>query len=164
MAVTHAGDERAAQPIERAVVDGSAPRPALAERVLALQQSAGNAAVARLAAGVRLGRRPRLARAWGATTTGTRLGPEHGGARPGGWNAQDTQVAGTTRIPIDDLPAGFRGDDDQRPTTRESAQRRAIVIVPNRVDVTAGSVEVLLHFHGLNIGYRERDDGTVRDV
>jgi hypothetical protein len=96
--------------------------------------------------------RPTLARAWSD-------------ARAGGWNAQDTNVGGTLRIPIDGLSDGFSGQDPQRPYTNERADKRAIVVVPDNADLSSGKVEVLLHFHGRNIGYRERAaERTVRDV
>jgi hypothetical protein len=86
-------------------------------------------------------------------------------ARTGGWNAQDTSVAGTLRIPLEELPDGYAGQDPQPTITKESAAKRAIVVVPDNVDLSSGKVEVLLHFHGRNIGYRERATGrTVRDV
>jgi hypothetical protein len=86
-------------------------------------------------------------------------------ARIGGWNAQDTNVWGTLRIPVEELPSGFTGDDPQQPYTNESARKRAIVVIPENADLSSGKVEVLLHFHGRNIGYRERAaEGTVRDV
>jgi hypothetical protein len=86
-------------------------------------------------------------------------------ARTGGWNAQDTNVGGALRIPIDGLPDGFSGRDPQPGVTNESASKRAIVVVPDNADLSSGKVEVLLHFHGRNIGYRERTAGhTVRDV
>ena len=85
-------------------------------------------------------------------------------ARPGGWNAQDANVAGALRIPVEELPQGFGGKDPQLQYTKESAEKRAIVVVPDAVDLS-GPVEVLLHFHGQNIGYRERSkERTVRDV
>jgi hypothetical protein len=86
-------------------------------------------------------------------------------ARAGGWNAQDTRVGGALRIPVWGLTDGFEGDDPQRKYTTESARKRAIVVIPERVDLSKGKVDVLLHFHGRNIGYRERaKEGTVRDV
>ena len=93
-----------------------------------------------------------------------RLARQWSDARPGGWNAQDASVAGALRIPVEELPQGFGGKDPQLQYTKESAEKRAIVVVPDAVDLS-GPVEVLLHFHGQNIGYRERSkEGTVRDV
>jgi hypothetical protein len=74
------------------------------------------------------------------------------GAVAGGWNAQDTQVGGSLRIPLGDLPAGAALDDPQTPRTDELAKRRAIVVIPDQASLTSGKVEVLLHFHGWNIG------------
>jgi hypothetical protein len=86
-------------------------------------------------------------------------------ARPGGWNSRDTSVGGTLRIPVEELGTGYSGNDPQPQYTRESATKRAIVVIPDNVDLATGSVEVLLHFHGQNIGYRERSkEATVRDV
>ncbi|HEX3690788.1 MAG TPA: hypothetical protein VHV28_13895 [Solirubrobacteraceae bacterium] len=74
-------------------------------------------------------------------------------------------MSGTLRIPVDGLPDGFAGQDPQPKITRESASKRAIVVVPDKADLSSGNIEVLLHFHGRNIGYRERTAGrTVRDV
>lgn len=86
-------------------------------------------------------------------------------ARAGGWNAQDTDVGGALRIPVWGLTDGFEADDPQRKYTNESARKRAIVVIPSKVDLSKGKIDVLLHFHGRNIGYRERaKEGTVRDV
>jgi hypothetical protein len=89
--------------------------------------------------------------------------------RAGGWNADDHQVAGTWRIAIDGLTAGVRTDDPSK-VTKESAAHEAIAIVPT--SVKPENLEVLVHFHGLNVGQRERSapsesgmtTGTVRDV
>lgn len=131
------------------------PAPAA---VLALQRTAGNAAVGRL---LRLRRsRPRVARA----------GWTGGGVRAGGWNADDRLIGRTLRLAIDGITRGGTRPDPQKPHTDETAASRAIVVVPP--GVSWRNVDVLLHFHGHNVGYRERTDtsttrqppGTVRDV
>jgi len=115
-------------------------------RVLALQRSAGNAAVAGLL------RAPQPPRA-------------------GGWNETGRDVAATLRLPITGIKLGNQAADGQGGTT-ESAAGRAVVVVPDGVDLTAGP-DVLLFFHGMgNLGYRERTTGdpargpagTVHDV
>lgn len=92
------------------------------------------------------------------------------GARTGGWNEMARTIGGTLRIPID----GIRGGNQAaapNPATHESAAGRAIVIVPPSSNLAGGETEVLLFFHGMNLGYRERAvaggpgaAGTVRDV
>jgi len=94
------------------------------------------------------------------------------GARAGGWNAGDREVTGTWRMPITGLHQGLSRqapDDDVTGETREARHCRGIAIVPQTVQ--AGGLEVMLHFHGYDIGDREREQsgdgmhaGTVRDV
>ena len=94
------------------------------------------------------------------------------GAVPGGWgdapaggeNATGQIVAGMRRIPIDGL-SSVNADAASDP----HAVGRAIALVPATIDGTQ-PVEILLHLHGFNIGYRQRsgvagntDPGTVRD-
>lgn len=123
-----------------------------AARVLALQRGAGNAAVAQL---LRKDKTP----------------PQPQPPRTGGWNEAERDVAGTKRIPVDGLKAGNQ-EPDVKPQSIEGADGKAIVIVPDTVDVKAHP-DVLLFFHGMgNLGYRERltDDksrgpaGSVHDV
>jgi hypothetical protein len=129
------------------------PRADPAARVLALQRGAGNAAVAKL---LRRDKTPP---------------PQGEPPRPGGWNEGERDVAGTKRIPIDGIKSGNQ-KPDVKPQSKEGAAGRAVVIVPDGVDLTA-KPDVLLFFHGMgNLGYRERitDDssrgpeGTVHDV
>jgi hypothetical protein len=95
---------------------------------------------------------------------------------PGGWadapaggeNAAGQIVAGLRRIPIDGL-SSVNAEVASDPHALESAAGRAIAVLPATVDV-AQAVEILLHLHGFNIGYRQRsavagntDPGTVRD-
>jgi hypothetical protein len=125
------------------------PRPGAYDELFALQRSAGNAAVARL-----------LQRAgWDD-------------ARKGGWNEAPRAVTGTQRIPVKGLKKGNQSEDPQG-HTKELAKGRAIVIVPDGVDLSK-EVDVLLHFHGwAEGGYRERTTkgdqgqgpaGSVHDV
>ena len=89
--------------------------------------------------------------------------------RAGGWNAGDRTVAATWRIPVGGLTQGL-ATDNPHPATAEEGAHRAVAIVPQ--SVTAANLEVLLHFHGNNLGERERRTrsdsgmgaGTVRDV
>ena len=133
--------------------------PSAVERVLELQRSAGNAAVARH---IRT-----LARE--------------------GW--QEAKAAGTSRRArwparcgsrITGLTQGYQEADTGKgtPTTEKAGEAksgRAIVIVPDGTDFAHGKLEVLLLFHGLGqsagIGYRERSShdemggkGSVHDV
>jgi hypothetical protein len=120
-------------------------------RVLALQRGAGNAAVAQLL------RKDKT--------------PQGDPPRAGGWNEAERDVAGTKRVPVDGITAGNQ-DPDVKKQSSEGAAGKAIVVVPNSVDVKAHP-DVLLFFHGMgNLGYRERltDDasrgpaGSVHDV
>jgi hypothetical protein len=89
--------------------------------------------------------------------------------RAGGWNEADREVTGTWRIPVTGLTQGL-ATDSANPATREDSQHRATAIVPR--SVSSSNLEVLLHFHGNNLGERERRTasssgmaaGTVRDV
>ena len=90
------------------------------------------------------------------------------GARDGGWNAADCAVTGTWRMPITGLAQGLN-DDDKTGETKESRLHRCVAIAP--ATVTKDNLEGLLHFHGYDIGDRERakpgdgmEAGTVRDV
>lgn len=91
-------------------------------------------------------------------------------AREGGWNEAPRAVTGTQRIPVMGLKKGLQSEDPQG-HTKESAKERAIVIVPDGVDLSK-EVDVLLHFHGWAAGgFRERKTkgdqgpaGSVHDV
>jgi hypothetical protein len=70
---------------------------------------------------------------------------------------------------------GGNSNPDTNSSAVEAADNRAIAVVPANLDVRQ-QVEVLLHFHGQNVGYRQRarrgrasdgpgmEVGTVRDV
>jgi hypothetical protein len=89
-----------------------------------------------------------------------------------GWNKAETSVAGVRRIPVEGIPGGNTLKDPQS-AAKEAADNRAIALLPASLDSTQ-PVDVLLHLHGHNVGYRQRatkgvDDetlgvGTVRDV
>jgi hypothetical protein len=83
-------------------------------RMLALQRSAGNAAVARLL----------QRQGWPDARH------EPGPGQDGGWNAGAPDVAGTVRIAVAGVAAGNKADDSQ-PATKASAAHRAIVVGPN---------------------------------
>src|SRR3954454_20274097 len=104
------------------------PRPTPAAHVLALQRSAGNAAVAQL---LRKDKTP----------------PQGQPPRAGGWNEAERDVAGPKRIPVDGLKAGNQ-KPDVKPQSIEGADGKAIVVVPDGVDVKAHP-DVLLFFHGM---------------
>ena len=99
-----------------------------------------------------------------------RVGGWKSDPKVGTWNKDSTTVVGVQRIPIEGLTEGYQKKDPSV-STAESADQRAIAVVPSGVDFTK-NVDILLHFHGMNIGYRERSDthvssgpkGTVRDV
>ncbi|MGA8574273.1 MAG: hypothetical protein WB609_01120 [Candidatus Cybelea sp.] len=77
-------------------------------------------------------------------------------------------MSGVFRIPLQGL-AQVNQSPSPDPATRESAAGRAILCVPESLDASQ-PVEVLLHFHGHNVGLRQRiasnlaDAGTVHDV
>jgi hypothetical protein len=89
--------------------------------------------------------------------------------RAGGWNEGDRDVTGTWRFRATGLSQGLDKDSPDGATT-EDARHLAVAIVPH--SVTNTNLEVLLHFHGNNIGQRERTSasdtgqaaGTVHDV
>ncbi len=89
-------------------------------------------------------------------------------AAAGGWNSGDRSVGDVRRIPLQGL-TNVNQSPAPNPATTESAAGRAILCVPSGLSTDNG-VEVLLHLHGFNIGYRQRvasslpDAGTVRDV
>jgi hypothetical protein len=127
--------------------------------LLALQGTAGNAAVARMLAG-----RGVMRAGWS-------------GSEPGGWNEKEKAVQGTLRIPIEGLPVGNELPAEDKTQTKEVAggkdSGRAVVIVPDGTDLSSGKLEVLLHFHGHGVGFRQRSAthkegagaaGEVRDV
>ena len=147
--------------------------------LLHLQRVAGNRSVVAL-----LGMRSAtaaVARAWGDADTGSYPAPKQAGqppAPPGGWNAGDQTVSGVERIPIEGLTLGLQAGttrstqekaDDKAAPTREADSGKAIAVVP--ATLKPAPIEILLHLHGHNIGYRERSKegdgmaaGTVRDV
>jgi pimeloyl-ACP methyl ester carboxylesterase len=139
--------------------------PPAAARILDLQRSAGNAAVARLLQ--RKDKPKQKKRKKKPPKAQEKLAPP-----PGGWNEQAREVAGTIRIPVTGVKAGHQNEDRQKGQTTESAAGMAIVIVPMALDVTK-KVDTLLFFHGMgNLGYRQRlkghktrgKAGTVHDV
>jgi hypothetical protein len=86
-----------------------------------------------------------------------------------GWNAAAALTDGAWRIPLENLPVDC-GDDSAHAATRELARPaatavgrgRAVVIAPA---VPSPAVDVLLFFHGKNIGWRRRASGDApRDV
>lgn len=90
-----------------------------------------------------------------------------------GWNKAEVSVAGVRRIPVDGIAVGNIAQDPQPQATREPAGGRAIALLPAATIDTTKPVDVLLHLHGFNVGYRQRSKqgneatlapGTVRDV
>ena len=84
-------------------------------------------------------------------------------AAPGSTNVGQTTVGKMLRIPIGGLKEGNQGTDPS-PAAKElaadsataGANGRAIVIVPQSMTSPPDKVEVLLHLHGHNVGYRAR--------
>jgi hypothetical protein len=88
-----------------------------------------------------------------------------------GWNRGEVSVGGIRRIPVEGLRLGNQ-QPNRSLAAEEAAQGRAIVLIPSHIDLTR-PVEVLLHLHGHNVGYRQRRTqglhpslrpGTVRDI
>ena len=86
---------------------------------------------------------------------------------------------GVWRVPVEGLSHGLKSADAG--AGQESAKGRAVVLIPNTVKAVAAgkdknvAVDVLLHFHGRGIGYRQLQhdkkdygevlaEGEVRDV
>jgi len=120
--------------------------PAFASGVLALQRTAGNAAVLR------------LMRQVGWPKTGA-TSPNHGKTSPSPgvdrYPLYDPKLGGSTDRSLD--------DDIKKKVTTEESGNRAVVLVPSDLKQD-GDVQVWLHFHGSNrAGYR-LEGRTVRDV
>ena len=120
--------------------------PAYAGRLLALQRTAGNAAVGRLMRDV------------GWPKTG-KSSPNHGKTSP---------APGVDRYPLYDPTLGGSTDrsltdEIKKKVTDEESGNRAVVLVPSDLKQD-GFVQVWLHFHGSNrAGYR-LEGRTVRDL
>lgn len=136
-----------------------APAPDRVSELLALQGTAGNAAVARMLAA------KSVMRAGWTKSEG------------GGWNEKEKAVQGTLRIPIQGLSVGNEDAAEDKQQTNEIAgakdSGRAVVVVPDGTDLASGKLEILLHFHGHGVGFRQRSSdhkrgagaaGEVRDV
>jgi len=121
-------------------------------------------------------------RAWSDADPGTypaSKDPSQPATPQGGWNASNQMVGGVERIPLEGLKEGLQAstprskqetDDEKGQPSKEGADGKAIAVVPTlKADQP---VEILLHLHGHNVGYRERaksdgtamDPGSVRDV
>lgn len=113
---------------------------------------------------------------------GERATPERAGepqgegwSSAGYWNSQARLVSTVWRIPLDALENGVeRGPLSPYEATTESAEGRAIALVPERLDWSS-PVQVLVHLHGPGAGWREHTawqgevgervpEGTVRDL
>jgi hypothetical protein len=145
------------------VLDGLNPGQ---QTALRLQQTQGNRVVSRL-----LQRQA----GWTGKDVATRGATSEalGIKKPSswGWNRGEQVVGAVTRIPVDGLT---QGNSQPSPVggTQETAQQRAIVLVPPGLDPTLTQVDVFLHLHGHGVGYRQRSTdngpglraGSVRDV
>jgi hypothetical protein len=122
-------------------------------------------------------------RAWSDTDPGTYPAPKDP-SQPetpqGGWNASNQTIGAVERIPLEGLKQGLQAtthrsqqeiDDEKAKTSKEGTDGKAIAVVPTALKADQ-PVEILLHLHGHNVGYRERakgdgpgmDPGSVRDV
>jgi hypothetical protein len=133
-------------PVAARSADAEHALPAYAQGVLALQRTAGNAAVGRLMRQV----------GWPKTSARS---PNHDKTSP---------AAGVDRYPLFDPKLGGSTDPSltdeiKKKVTDEESGNRAIVLVPTALK-PENDVQVWLHFHGSNrAGYR-REGSTVRDV
>ena len=146
---------------------------ALRGRVLHWMEPSGQQRAARL-----------IQRAWSDADPGTYPAPKDPSQLPtpkGGWNAANQTISGVERIPLEGLKEGLQAGTarsaaekaDESPSlrsTQESENGKAIAIVPTALKPDQ-PVEILLHLHGHNVGYRERSkagdgmaQGSVRDV
>jgi flagellum-specific peptidoglycan hydrolase FlgJ/type II secretory pathway component PulJ len=125
-------------------------RGADAESALVLQRMAGNRALARL-----------LAR------------PARSLQRVGGWhdaaahtiNAEESVPRGTgvRRIPVEGIEGG--GTATGGSSDESAAGGKAIVVLPEQLPASVDTVDVVLHYHGTNLGYRRpRGGGQPHDL
>ena len=139
--------------------------------MLALQRSAGNAAIARAL----------LARAGGWHGVGK-------GSPNAAEQTVDDKASGKSarRIPIDGIPQGNAEDDLDKTASSELVDKgkdtehtvnhkvsertsesatggKAIVVIPTGMPLEGATVDVLLHLHGHTTGYR-KNGGTTRDL
>ncbi|MFN8397873.1 MAG: DUF2272 domain-containing protein, partial [Bacteroidia bacterium] len=87
--------------------------------------------------------------------------------RSDGWNQREARVGTMRRIPISGLEIGNQSEgrmtDSFGGQTEEIAKGRAIVWVPTNFDIDRPAT-ILLHLHGMTIGYRQDQNGHVEDV
>lgn len=121
-----------------------------AESALELQRTAGNRALARL-----LGAPARSLQ---------RVGGWHDAAR-GTINAGETVPDGTgvRRIPVEGIEGGGTVTGGSG-TDESAAGGKAIVVLPEQLPASVDTVDVLLHYHGTNLGYRRPRGGRPHDV
>jgi hypothetical protein len=155
------------------------PRSAGASTLLRLQEVFGNQFVQRLVADARS-----VLRKWTDADSATYPAPKDPKQLPtptGGWNAANQTIDGVERIPLEGLKAGLQASDKRSPgeiadetpklrQTEEAENGKAIVLVPAGLK-PGQPIEILLHLHGHNVGYRQRskksedmEAGSVRDV
>lgn len=135
--------------------------------ILHLQRLAGNSQVTRLLIQRAGGWSGQDVAGRGATSAAL------GSPKPAGWgwNAGEHAVGGMRRIPVDGLTQG-NSHPSPMAETGETAQQRAILLVPDNLDPTLTQVEIFLHLHGHGVGFRQRQRdggagksvGSVRDV
>lgn len=108
--------------------------------------------------------------------------PKQPATPPGGWNAGNSKIGGVERIPLEGLLQGLQAVSTGSKTKKSSKEAsgsdesieneigKAIAIVPIALKPNE-TVEIFLHLHGHNIGYRQRSKakdgmmaGSVRDV
>jgi LAS superfamily LD-carboxypeptidase LdcB len=85
---------------------------------------------------------------------------------PAGWNEAKWKVGQFLRIPLEGLQAGNHDPNNLPALTGEAADGKAVILIPkaltrDKIDPTK-PLEVLLHFHGHSIGYRQANS-TIDD-
>ena len=145
-----------------------------------LQRTAGNRAVQRLmgvGGSPAPGKARRIQRGWGDADAKAYPPAPGVGQLPtptGGWNAGPQTIGSVERIPLEGIKEGLQAAGADKVTksdpSTESEEGKAIAIVPT-APTPGAQVEILLHLHGHNVGYRERSKagdgmlaGSVRDV
>jgi hypothetical protein len=118
---------------------------------------------------------PQILTTWGwpdAPTSGAATREPRIHAPSTGWNGATVGVGRVDRIPIDGLSTA-NPDEDRLTAAAESAKQRAVVLKPYYLNQANTTIDVLLHLHGHNVGYRQRKTrdghqclvvGSVRDI
>jgi hypothetical protein len=100
----------------------------------------------------------KIQRAWSDADKASYPAPTDAGqpATPaGGWNASDKTIGNVERIPLEGLKEGLQTNSAKENATKEDDAGKAVAVVPMKLK-PGQPVEIFLHFHGHNVGYRER--------